>query len=476
VGIATGLSNLEVNAIRAELDRVLCSPEFRGSERRRTLLTFLVEKALAGERVKEYVIGVEAFGKDPDYDPRVDPVVRVEMGRLRLRLADYYAAQGVSDPLRIEIPKGSYLPVFVPQAQGAPAEIVAKPRSLVFVAAAVCVLCAIAIGYRFLPLKRRASAGSPEVRALCTKARFFWSKRTPESLRTSLQLYQQAVRLEPLYAPAYAGQAMCYAVMASNSEVSPDHAADSAAEAAREAIALDPDVADAHAALGLIAYSIDSDWKRADAELSRAASLDPNSATAHQWRALSLLYQGRVGEASPEMQKALALDPISMPLNVADGMLSYYCRHFEEAVFKARKMVEMDPSFREVHLMLGLALEAKRNWADAEREFNLVALASNGDSEGSAHLAHLYALSGRSARAHKTLQQLLSPTPDQYVDPYQLAFIYTALGQKREAFEWLEKAIRKRTAIIMKVDPYMDPLRSDPQFDRLLDLAHLPPS
>jgi tetratricopeptide (TPR) repeat protein len=126
--------------------------------------------------------------------------------------------------------------------------------------------------------------------------------------------------------------------------------------------------------------------------------------------------------------------------------------------------------------MLGLALEAKRNWADAEREFNLVALSSNGDCEGSARLAHLYALSGRSARAHKILEQLLAPTPDQYVDPYQLAFIYTALGQKREAFAWLEKAIRKRTAIIMKVDPYMDPLRSDPQFDRLLALAHLPSS
>jgi tetratricopeptide (TPR) repeat protein len=475
VPISTGISSFDAQAIREELDRILASPGFRGSERRRTLLTFLVEKALAGESVKEYVIGIEAFGKDPDYDPRIDPVVRVEMGRVRLHLTDYYAAEGSADPLRIEIPKGRYLPVFQTPVRQEPT--VQKPperRRLVLPAIALAVLCAAGIGYRFLPSRHRAaSVENPAVRELCAKARFFWSKRTPEALQTSLQLYQQAVRVQPLYAPAYAGEALCYAVMAGNSQLSPEHAGRSAVEAANEAIALDPDVAEAHAALGLVAYSFDSDWKKADLELTRALTLNPNFASAHQWRALSLLYSGRIAEAPPEIRKALDLDPVSMPLNVADGMVSYYSRRYDESIAKARKMIEMDPSFREAHLMLGQALEAKQEWADAEREFHIVALASTGDSEGSARLAHLYALTGRRAAAEEILQKMLAPAPDQYVDPYQLVFIYTALGQKKEALEWLDKSIRQRTAAIMKVDPYLDPLRSEPEFEHLLAEAHL---
>jgi tetratricopeptide (TPR) repeat protein len=262
-------------------------------------------------------------------------------------------------------------------------------------------------------------------------------------------------------------------VMGSNSQLPSAQAGRSAVEAAKEAIALDPDVAEAHAALGLVAFSIDSDWKRADNELIRAVALGPNFASAHQWRALSLLYSGRTGEAQAEIRKALELDPVSMPLNAADGMVSYYLRRYDEAVAKGRKMIEMDPSFREAHLMLGEALEAQRSWDDAEREFHIVALASNGDNEGLARLAHLYAVTGRSARAREILQKLLRPAPDQYADPYQLAFIYTALGRKTEAFEWLDKSIRQGTAIIMKVDPYMDPLRNEPEFERLLGEAHL---
>jgi tetratricopeptide (TPR) repeat protein len=301
----------------------------------------------------------------------------------------------------------------------------------------------------------------------------FWNKRTPESLRTSLELYQEAIRSAPRYAPAYAGEAMCYAVMATNSDLPAAEMSRYAVEAANEAIALDPNVAEAHAALGLVAYGVDSDWKKADSELAGALRLDPNFATAHQWRALSLLYVGRFDEAGPEIEKALALDPASMPLCAADGMVSYYSRHYDEAIVKARMMIEKDPSFREAHLMLGQALEAKRDWAGAEHEFLAVALASTGDSEGPARLAHLYALTDRKGKAQEILGKLLMPAPDQYVDPYQLAFIYTALKRKTEALEWLAKAVRQRTAIIMKVDPYLDPLRGDPEFPLLLAEARL---
>lgn len=339
--------------------------------------------------------------------------------------------------------------------------------------AAVFLLATAVLAWRSAPPRNPKQAVSPQVADLCAKARFFWNKRTPEVLRTSLELYQQAIRFAPGYAPAYAGEASCYAVMAVNSQLPADLTARQAIEAANEAIALDPNVAEAHAALGLVAFGIRYDWGAAESELSRALALDPNMASAHKYRALCRLYTGRTAEAQAEMRKALELDPLSVSLRVGEGMLSYYLRHYHQAVEKAHQILEMDPAFRDAHLMLGLALEGLRDWTGAEREYNVAALASTGDCESIARLAHVYARSGRTRKAREILDRLLKPAPDQCVDPYQVAFVYTALGQTGPALEWLEKAVRQHTAIPMKVDPYLDPLRGDPGYQKLLARAHL---
>jgi tetratricopeptide (TPR) repeat protein len=460
--------------MRAELDRVLASREFRGSERRSRLLKYLVEKAVAGERVKEYSIGVDVFDKSPDYDPRIDPAVRVEMGRVRTRLADYYAGEGQVNRDRLEFPKRSYKPALLAaeQSSEAPGHAWPLPTVVIIVGLAVLMGAAGVVGWR-LATRSGKPPDNPQAHQLCIKARFFWNKRTPEALRTSLELYQQVIRQYPRYAPAYGGEALCYTVMATNSELPAEQASSQAIDAARAAIALDPNVAEAHAALGWIAFGVRSDWSTAEAELNRAVTLDPSFATAHQWRALGLLYVGKTDEARPEIAKALQLDPVSMPLLVADGMISYYSGRYGEAVEKAQKLLAMEPAFREAHLMLGEALEAKHDWAGAEREFHTVALASSGDMEGPARLAHLYALTGRAGQSKEILAKLLNPAPDQYVDPYQAVFVLTALGEKERALDWLEKAVRQHTAIIMKVDPYLDPLRAKPRFQQLLAEAHL---
>jgi len=461
--------------MRAELDRVLASAEFRGSERRARLLKYLVEKAIAGEPVKEYIIGVDVFQRPSDYDPRIDPAVRVEMGRVRSKLADYYAGEGSANRERIEFPKRRYTPALHCAETAPPTarrSIWSSAPLAVTLALAVLLGVAGLIAWR-LTTRTAKPPENPEVRELCTKARFFWNKRTPEALRTSLELYQEAIRKSPKYAPAYAGEALCYAVMATDSQLPADQTSSQAVDAANAAIALDPKIAEAHAALGLLAFCVRSDWSTAETELKRAVTLDPNFATPHHWRALAFLYTGKTEEARAEIGKAVQLDPVSMPLLGADGMVSYYSRRYDEAVDKAHKVLAMDPAFRNAHWMLGQALEAKHDWAGAEKEFHTVALASTGDSEGPARLAHLYALTGRRAKAEEIVAQLLKPPPDQYVDPYQLAFIYTALGQKEQALDWLEKAVHQRTAIIMKVDPYLDPLRGSPAFNRLLAEMHL---
>jgi len=461
--------------MRAELDRILSSAEFRGSERRVRLLTYLVEKAIAGEPVKEYAIGVDVFEKPTDYDPRIDPSVRVEMGRVRVKLADYYAGEGGANGQRIEFPKRSYTPILIegvepPAPERRASWLEAHLVATLIVAAGLCV--AGVVGWR-LAARTGKPPDNPQAREFCAKARFFWNKRTSESLQTSLELYQQAIRQWPRYAPAYGGEALCYVVLATNSILPADQTASQAIDTAKAAIALDPNVAEAHAVLGWVAYAVHGDWKTADIELKRAEELDPSFATAFQWRALGLLYVGKPDESAPEIAKAVQLDPVSMPLLAADGMISYYRRRYDESIEKAHKMLAMEPAYRSAHLMLGSALEAKRDWAAAEREFHTVALASSGDMEGLAHLARLYALTGRIDQSKGILAKLLTPAPDQYVDPYQLAFIYTALGEKEKALEWLEKAVRQHTSITMKVDPYLDPLRAEPRFQGLLVEAHL---
>ncbi|HTS47804.1 MAG TPA: hypothetical protein VMH05_07665 [Bryobacteraceae bacterium] len=461
--------------MRAELDRILASSEFSASERRSRLLKYLVEKAIAGEPVKEYIIGVDVFDKPPDYDPRIDPAVRVEMSRVRARLADYYAGEGQRNRERLEFPKRSYTPALIepqrppdqPLKNKWPLPSVAGVVGLaVLLAAAGVVTWRVAMGPRKVP-------DNPQARELCIKARFFWNKRTAESLRTSLALYQQAIRQWPRYAPAYAGEALCYAVLATNSILPAEQTGSQGIDSARAALALDPNVAEAHAALGWLAYNIHSDWQTTDLELKKAEELDPTFATAHQWRALGLLYVGKTDEAAPEIARAVQLDPVSMPLLAADGMISYYRRRYDETIEKAHKMLAMEPAYRSAHLMLGEALEAKHDWGAAEREFRTVALASSGDMEGSARLAHLYALTGRIDQSKQILANLLNPAPDQYVDPYQIVFILTALGEKETALDWLEKAVRQHTASTILVDPYLDPLRGEPRFRQLLTQAHL---
>ena len=143
--------------MRAELDRVLASREFRGSERRSRLLKYLVEKAVAGERVKEYSIGVDVFDKSPDYDPRIDPAVRVEMGRVRTRLADYYAGEGQANRERLEFPKRSYTPALLAaeQSSEAPGHAWPLPSVVMMVGLAVLAGAAGVVGWRFATRSRK---------------------------------------------------------------------------------------------------------------------------------------------------------------------------------------------------------------------------------------------------------------------------------------------------------------------------------
>ena len=152
---------------------------------------------MAAEPVKEYTIGVNVFEKPQDYDPRLDPAVRVEVGRMKAKLTDYYSGEGSTNPGRLEFKKRSYVPTFrlVEASQPMPRR---WPLNLLVTAAlAIALSAAGTLAWRYVAHRSQKAVENPEARELCSKARFFWNKRTPESLRTSLELYQQAIRSSP---------------------------------------------------------------------------------------------------------------------------------------------------------------------------------------------------------------------------------------------------------------------------------------
>jgi TolB-like protein len=124
--------------VRAQIERILCSQTLSGSDQLKRLLRFVVERTLNGqpELLKEYSLGLDVFQRPPDYDPKVDPIVRVQAGRLRSKLIDYYASEGAHDSLVIRIPKGAYVPVFDARDAAAPALDMKSRRQRVWLAAA----------------------------------------------------------------------------------------------------------------------------------------------------------------------------------------------------------------------------------------------------------------------------------------------------------------------------------------------------
>ena len=345
-------------------------------------------------------------------------------------------------------------------------------RKLGLVLACMVVLAATALLVNRL-VRQTAGTPKPAARTAYLKACFFLDKRTPDDLNRSLALFRHALSIEPRYAAAFAGMASCYSVMAANRQMPAEPAAAAAVDAARQAIALDPGIAEAHAALGLVSSAIFLDWGTADTEFRTALKLNPASVSAHRWFGLALLYQGRFPEAAAEMRKAQEIDPVSLIGSTSVGLVSLYARDYDAAIIQARKTLELDKGFRLAHLLLGSAYEQKQRWTDAEREYRLVAGASQEDMEGNARLAHLFAVSGRVNEAKRLLDQMLPAPTGAYTNEYQIAAIYAGLGERDQALRWLRKSVENHNALLMKVDPAFDNLRSSPEFAEMLRLGHV---
>ena len=306
---------------------------------------------------------------------------------------------------------------------------------------------------------------------LYLKGRYHWNKRTAESLGKGIECFDQAIKIDPTYALAYAGKSDCFAFLGDVgiSAISSQEAFSKALEAAREALKIDDMLAEVHLSLAHMKLHY-FEWAEAEKEYRRALELNPNLACAHQWYAYYLLFQGRYDEALEEALLGLDLDPLSLSANADVGQVLYYSRHYDAAIEQYHKALELEPNFYRQHLWLGWAYEQKQMYEAAAEEFQKARSLAEENTDAVASLVCVYALSGYEGKARSALAKLKKLSLQRYVSPYSMGCVYLSLGETEKAFASLEQAYNQRAEWMtyLGVDPRFDSVRSDGRFQELL--------
>jgi TolB-like protein/DNA-binding winged helix-turn-helix (wHTH) protein/Tfp pilus assembly protein PilF len=306
------------------------------------------------------------------------------------------------------------------------------------------------------------------------KGRYLFNRRTDQALEKSIALLQQAIDADPRYALAYAGLAESYCALVGYAELRPGEAFPNAEKAATKALEIDDTLAEAHTALGFVQSCYHRNWQAAEREFRRAMDLNPNYATAHLWYGEHLRNLGQAELEIAEFKRARELDPLSLAVNAGLGRGLSDGRHFDEAIEQCRKTLELEPNFAQAHWCLGLGYLGKARYDDAILKLQR-AKALGMAPVALCWLSYAYEVAGKKTEARKVLREYMKLSRNGQVSPYFMARIYAGLGEKNQAFEWLDRAYKEGDWMRLMLDPFFDRLRSDPRFHELLRRLNLPP-
>ena len=615
----------QMRQIRRHLEEVLQGKGFRRSAQMRAFLSHLVGQVLEGnpDALKESVLGIEVFGRHAGFDPRTDPIVRVEARRLRSRLAAYYRDEGTDTAIRIDIPKGGYVPIFTrpektgtfpafqtrrlratyaaskiafgvfglvlvlgglslwtareqsrPSGSGEPSLLVVpfanqgpgleneyfsdglteelidalfqvegirvasrgtaflyKGKSIeleelaenirvdwlvegsasmwqnrvrvavrlvdvrsqtlawsetfernaeeVFriqgdIARAIARTLDLKLNPAHLDAIDAGTTAFTEAHNLYLKGRYHLNSFSSSGFLKCLGYFQGAVDIDPDFVKAHAMLAMSYALAAYYRVLPAKKAYEEAERASTKAIALNPNLAEAHLARGICASLHDWDWQVAERHFLRALELDPQNSDAHSFYAVNFLVpHGRFGEAFAFLERALALDPTSHAAHASLGFALLLQHRYEEAAEQYRKAIAISGEFPNTFYDMGIALNALGRKEEARDAFVRALYLWNGEAKplGPGELAMLGNRAQALALAHEE-EQRASQT---YVRPLSLAWTYGWLGEKEAAFQWLEKTYRERDSELIWLPVHLgwEPLHEDPRFLDLVDRVGL---
>jgi len=321
-----------------------------------------------------------------------------------------------------------------------------------------------------LPVRRKTAENS-SAREAYLKGRYYWNKRTADDIWKAEHEFGRALEIDPNYAPAYVGMADCLLLGGGGNPA----ITESPKTLALKALAIDDNLAEAHATLAYYQSAIEWDWSGAELEFQRAISLAPDYVTARHWHAYNLASLGRMDEALSEIRRARELDPVSVNISTDVGQILYFAERYDEAISQYLKALALDPGFRVAHVRLSEAYTQTGKHEEAAAELKeVIRLDPSRESEMDIWLAFAAALNGRREEALKILNRLKMDL-EFHSHATEIASIYAGLGDKGSAFTWLEKALNAHEpgAALVKVDPMLKSLRSDPRFEELLRRVNL---
>jgi len=631
---------VSTEAVQAELERVLASRAFASAPRLSRLLKFIVEQTLQGnkDRIKEYALGVDVFDRGNSYDSRIDPIVRVEAGRLRTKLLQYYQTEGEQAPLVLELPKGTYVPSFRRNTSfSTPDEEVFLRWRWLGLGLVLTTLLLIA-SFMFYRIKHSTSSRSPalhsgrmaetstestpgrswqgirsiavlpfedlspnkdqayfcdgmtetvidtltkleglrvaartsssllsdkqldietigaklhvgailegsvrregkrlrvtarvvnvsdglnlwsetydrnsddvfaiqdeiswgiaealesklvaaiethkvlpkaidcnpEAYSLYLRGRYHLGGTTRAEIEKGIGYFEKAIKHDPNCALAYSGIAEAYDELGNSNLVPPRAVMPKAKAAALRALAIDNSLAEAHAALGLVESTYDWNWRGAEQEFKRAIALDSRYASAYRWYGLTCLAStGRMVEALAAIKQAQDLDPLSLSTSTNLATILMRLGQYNEAIQIFRETLDLDPKFFWAHRDLGVAFNRNHMFKESVQTLEEAKSISNQDPAVLAALGYCYAAAGEAGRAQSILNELTGLMRERYVPPYHIAALYTGLGDKNKALEWLGRAYEDRSSWMngIKVDPLFTTLHAEPRFVSIL--------
>jgi Tfp pilus assembly protein PilF len=337
----------------------------------------VTEHAVAnpGRPIKEIQVAMAVFDKDASFEPRLDPIVRVEAGRLRLRLLEYYAKAADEESIIIEIPRGGYIPHFrvLGPAQRAP-------------------------GAR--------DTENPVAYRLCLKGRYFWGKRTAGDLAKAAEYFRRALAVDSGYARAYLGLADCYIVLGYFGFAPPGEVCPKAKAAAIAALDIDRFLSEAHATLASLSALYEWDRDRAEAGFRRAINMQPGYAFAHQLYGVSLVAWRRFEEGLAALKTAEQLEPLAPMIETQLAAGLYVTGKQAQAEEACQTALELEPNFWPAHYFLGLIFEQERRYGEAIGELRRAVEFSAENALTIGSLAHAYARAGKTCEARQLLDEL----------------------------------------------------------------------
>jgi adenylate cyclase len=556
--------------VRDEVERILSSPKFVRSARLGRFLRYAVERTLEERTgdLKESVLAMEVFDRKPDYDSRIDSVVRVEARRLRSKLREYYETEGRNAALVLDIPEGTYVPrwssgppshrstsatgsvavlpfanlspdpdqeyfcdgitdeilVMLSRTQGL--KVVARTSAFQFknsnvdireigsrlgagviveggvrkagdqvritaqivdaasgyqlasktldgslqdvfamqerTAAAVAESLAAALNLAVASVERPDHGDNVEAYNLYLKGRYRWNRQTIEGFRSAASEFRNCIARHPAYAPAYAGLADCYCMLATYGAEPPTEAAAIIHEAAQEAIRLDGRLAEAYTALAGTLSFYEWKWEDGERHFRRAIELRPGYALAHHWFGMHLAALGRLDEADQELAAALRLDPLSADINTSVAILTYYRRDFELSAEQVQEAFDLDPGFPAAWDLLGRVRLQQSRFEEALECFDKAAPRSS-VALNLGWTGGVFGLWGKKGKSRAILRRLHGMAGRDPASPLALALTYVGLGDHDNALKWLGIGAEGHAVLLswVGIDPYFENVGRD---------------